>query len=345
VLTSLAMVSDLAKLTLYKIWSSSFAVLGVAAGCVILISSCGGSDAAAGISQTTNQPGVDRPTPAAAALSQSFAMSGAPATVAARAADRLIGSVRLAGVSRLQKREPAGARGRLGGAVPGPGLVNVVSRTRFSETHLRPLVVLAEAAERLAPAGKLESRGYGGDHGVTTYWSETISFKPASPKLRAVELRFAVAPAGRRSYALRVEALAAWRPVRPSSSLIPAAASSLSVTVAPVADFAAHATPPMQVSHNRRTVQTVAAVVNAQFAGQLENNINCPAETSNLMLWLQFVAADGRQLALVEVSPYQCGNGTWITTPRGPRTIIEGGDHIIAAVEHDLHIHLPPPFS
>jgi hypothetical protein len=340
------MVRHLAKMPLYKIWSSSFTVLGVAAGCVILISSCGGSDAATGISQTTNQPGVDRPTPAAAAASQSFATSGAPATVAAQTADRLIGSVRLVGVSRLQKREPAGARGRLGGAVPGPGLVDVVSRTRFSETHLPPLVVLADAAERLAPAGHLEVRGTGEDHGVTTYWSETISFKPASPKLRAVELRFAVAPAGRRTYALRIEALAAWHPVRPPSSLIPTAASHLSVTVASWAHFAAHTTAPMLVSHDRRAVQAVAAVANAQLAGQPENNnINCPAETSNAQLWLQFAAADGRHLALVEISPYQCGNGTWITTPGRVRTIIEGGDHIIAAVEHDLHLHLPPPFS
>jgi hypothetical protein len=180
---------------------------------------------------------------------------------------------------------------------------------------------------------------------VTTYWSETISFKRASPKLRAVELRFAVAPAGRMAYALRIEALASWRPVRPSSSRIPTTASYLSVTVASGAHFAAHTTAPMLVSHDRRSVQAVAAVANAQLAGQLENNINCPAETSNAMLWLKFAAADGRQMALVEVSPYQCGNGTWITTPRGPRTIIEGGNHIIAAVEHDLHIHLPSPFS
>ncbi len=169
-------------MTLYKIWSSSLAVLGVAAGCVILISSCGGSDATAGISQTTNQPDVDRPTTVAAAASQSFAPSGAPAIVAAQAADRLIGSVRLLGVSRLEKREPTGAQGRLGGAVPGPGLVNIVSLTRFSETHLSPRVVLAEAAERLVPAGRLESHGTGEDHGVTTYWSETISFKPALPE-------------------------------------------------------------------------------------------------------------------------------------------------------------------
>jgi hypothetical protein len=101
--------------------------------------------------------------------------------------------------------------------------------------------------------------------------------------------------------------------------------------------------PPTLVSHDWRTVQTVATVVNSQFAGQLENNINCPAETSNLILWLKFALADGRNLALVEASPYQCGNSTWITTTRGSRTIVEGGKHIIAAVEHDLHVQLPRP--
>jgi hypothetical protein len=332
------MVIALAKVTLYRIWS--FTVFGVAAGCVILISSCGGSDPAASASRTTGQPSAGGQ---ALAASRSFVTNGSPVRVAVQAADHLINSVHLAGISKLERREPSGAHGRLGGMVGGPGLVNVVSRTRFSETHLRPRMILAEAVEYFAPAGKLESRGYGGDHGVTTHWSETISFKPASPQLRAVELRLAVAPAGGSSYALRIEAVAAWHTPRSASSLIPAAASSLSVTVASVADFDTH-TPPMLVLRDRHTVQAVAAVVNAQFAGQLEN-INCPAETSNLMLWLKFVTRDGQKPALVEVSPYQCGESTWITTPREPRTIIEGGKHIIAAIEHDLHIHLPTPFS
>lgn len=270
---------------------------------------------------------------------------GDPPQAAVEGASRLLVWLQTLAGTSLRQREPAAARGRLAQPVPGVVDRHVVADSRFWTTQRQPGVVLARLrAEGRALGGGLGSKGSRADGGVTSYWWETLTVPPASPRLRAEEIRIAVVRADGGGYVVRGEVRAAWRPMRPASSLMSRSFAAVAVIVARPAAFAAHLGKVIAIRRDSGGIGEVASVVNSLPAGEQESNINCAPSAGTADLWLRFRRPFGQQV-LVDVSPQPCGDGgVWISIANGPRTLLTEGDRLVFAVERTLHVRLRMPF-
>jgi multidrug efflux pump subunit AcrA (membrane-fusion protein) len=266
---------------------------------------------------------------------------GDPPQAAVEGTSRLLAWLQTVAGTSLRQREPAAARGRLAQPVPGVVDRHVVADSRFWATQRQPAVVLAQlGAEGRALGGRLGSKGSRADGGLTSYWWETLSVPPASHRLRAEEIRIAVARSDGGGFVVRGEVRAAWRPMRPASSLMSRSFAAVAVIVARPATFAAHLGKVIAIRRDSGGIGEVASVVNSLPAGEQESNINCAPSVGTVDLWLRFQRPTARQV-LVEVSPQRCGEGgVWISISNGPRTLLTEGDRLVLAVERKLHVRL-----
>jgi hypothetical protein len=232
----------------------------------------------------------------------------------------------------------------------------------------RPQVILALLAKN-GPASRLQSSGYGGVRGRSEEWFETLEVPTATPLAGPRELFVSIALAGGGRYAVRIDAVVAWHRRRPASSLVPATARWLEVTVVEPAFHGFRGEP----SRPRRTRSlTTAAVHTVQAVAHAVNELpvaeptgpepSCPAMSvantvarPKVILTFRKISSGSNLAEVVADGGYVCDRtgeaSAKITTPvqRGllltdhlnSVTVPEGAsltNHIEAALDHKLHL-------
>ena len=180
---------------------------------------------------------------------------------AAAVADSLLTAVRLpAKTSRVAQLPPAAAK-RLGRPGNSERFAKSVDRHSYWISTDHPQAILALLTAK-GPAPKLEYSGYGGVRGGTEEWSETLAVPTAAPLSGPRQLFVSIALAGGSRYAVRIDAVVAWHQRRPASSLVPATARWLQVTVVEPA-FHGFRGEPSRRRRTRRLVTTALPAVQA----------------------------------------------------------------------------------
>jgi hypothetical protein len=208
---------------------------------------------------------------------------------AAHMAEDLLARVPLPAKTERVAQPPATAVRPLGPPGDRVFYAKSVERHAYWVSTERPRALLAWLAAD-GPAPKLEDSGYGGTSGRTEEWSETLEVPTATPLAGPLELNVAIVLAGRGRYAVRIDASVAWHRRRPATSLVPATARWLQVTVVEPG-FRGLPREPSRPRRARRlttstahTVRAVAHAVNelplAEPAGPVPS---CPAVSLDTM--------------------------------------------------------------
>lgn len=290
---------------------------------------------------------------------------------AAAVADALLVAVPLPADTRPVSEPPQAVAGKLGRPPNSQDSAKAVDRYAYWSSTNRPKAILSFLANG-GPIFKVETSGYGGTAGKTEDWSETLYAPLGSPLAGPRQLFVSIALDGSGRSGVRVDAVVAWHKRRPASSLVPASARWLEVTVTTPAYRAlnsgepshAHATTRSVITTSPATVRAVAQAVNelpvAEPAGPAPS---CPAMAvgktegaPRFRLTFRTSASAGNLARAVGVSGYVCERGgadtAKITTPEDPRgvqltdhlTLVgpvnEEGltEHIELAFHHRLHL-------
>lgn len=283
-------------------------------------------------------------------------------------ADGLLAAVPLPPETNLVAQLPLAAAKRLRRPGNSERFAKSVDRHAYWISSERPQAILALLAKN-GPAPKLDYSGYGGVRGRTEEWSETLEVPTATPLAGPRELFVSIALAGRGRYAVRIDAVIAWHRRRPASSLVPATAQWLQVTVVEPA-FHGFRGEPSRRRRTRRlttaavhTVQAIAHAVNelpvAEPAGPFPS---CPAMSvantfarPKVILTFRKIPSQSNLAKVITDSGYVCDRAgeasAKITTPQqrgllltdhlNSVTVPEGAsltNHIEAALDHKLHL-------
>jgi hypothetical protein len=146
---------------------------------------------------------------------------------------------------------------------------NDVDRYAYWSSTDPPEALLSFLAKN-GPFSKVQYSGSGGTAGKTDSWSETLEVPLRSPLAGPRQLFVSIALDGSGRYAVRVDAVVAWHKRRPASSLVPATARLLEVTITTPAYRAlnpgepshAHVTTRSVITTDPSTVRAVARAVN-----------------------------------------------------------------------------------
>ncbi len=283
-------------------------------------------------------------------------------------ADSLLAAVPLPAKTSRVAQLPLAAAQRLGRPRNSEFFAKSADRHAYWISTDSPPAILALLAAD-GPAPKLEYSGYGGVRGRTEGWSETLGVPTATPLAGPRELFVSITLAGGGRYAVRIDVVVAWHRRRPASSLVPATARWLEVTVVEPAFHGLQGEPPRR----RRTRSlTTAAVQAVQVIAHAVNELplaepngsspSCPAMSlantvfsPRVILTFRRMPSGSNLARVVTSSGYVCsraGEATAkITTPeqRGLLltdhltgvTVAEGAslaDHIEATLDHRLHL-------
>ncbi len=290
---------------------------------------------------------------------------------AAAVADALLAAVPLPAGTQQVSAPPQAVAGKLGRPGNSEDSAKAVDRYAYWSSTDRPEAILSFLA-RKGPIPKVQTSGYGGTAGKTENWSETLYAPLASPLAGPRELFVSIALDGSGHYAVRVDAVVAWHKRRLASSLVPATARWLNVTVTTPAYRALnpgepshpHTTTRSVITTAPATVQAVARAVNelpvAEPAGP---DPSCPAMAyghtegaPRFRLTFRTSASAGNLAQVIGVSGHVCERGgadtAKITTPEDPQGVqltdhltlvgpVKGEgltEHIELAFHHSLHL-------
>ncbi len=269
-------------------------------------------------------------------------------TLAAHAADALLRRQPFPPGTVLAAHVPAWARGLLDRPPPGEVVTDSVDRYKVglidqpASAVLAFLSIHAPAGGRLLRTGSLVRRR-------RTYY-RYVTYELPSPlhELGPQRLSEALAIVRRHALVLRVDAQVVWRVPRPVSSFVPAGARYLTAVVAQPAKPGGHTmgTPagaPLHVAGERRVAQAVDALDALPLAQRGGPPPSCPPQDGQLYLWLRLrTSAHGRELAQVQVDPYDCGVATvWIDVLGHAPIALAGAPSVIHAVERALRAKPP----
>jgi hypothetical protein len=344
----LAVVRRFSAMTRRSIWSLSVIPLGVAAGCVILISSCGGMricgvvDAWRASTKRVSAPSWARATIACAllllsgcgAMSDAETSGSSASTVAQElirhvvlpAGTQPISSSRAVPVSLL--RRPSGA------TPPAPGEAD---QHRFWLSKDRPSQLLAFIREHAPSGSKQLEFGSAATNGQDDYWWMGLQV-PRTPGYIA-RLQIAIAPAAGR-YAVRVDAVVAALSKRPPDTLVPPVATRLTLVVVGRGRTRPFQSVPID---NREVTSEIASAVNAlPVAKSGGPAASCPAGTGSVHVLLTFhTEKSTRSVATVEVDPYECRRpSVWISAPSRAPFGLEHASALLANVQRIAGVHL-----
>jgi hypothetical protein len=290
---------------------------------------------------------------------------------AAAVADALLAAVPLPADTQQVSQPPRAVAGKLGRSRNSEDSAKAVDRYAYWSSTDRPEALLSFIAKK-GPIYKLETSGYGGTAGKTEGWSETLYAPLTSSLAGPRQLLVSIALDGSGHYAVRVDAVVAWHKRRPASSLVPATARWLNVTVTTPAFRALnpgepshpHTTTRSVIATAPATVRAVARAVNelpvAEPAGP---DPSCPAMAyantegaPRFRLVFRSSASAGNLARVIGVSGHVCERGgedtAKITTPEDPQgvqltdhltrvEVAEGEgltEHIEVAFHHSLHL-------
>lgn len=290
---------------------------------------------------------------------------------AAAVADALLAAVPLPADTEHVSGPPQAVAGELGRPANSEDSAKAVDRYAYWSSTNRPEAVLSFLAKN-GPIPTVETSGYGGTAGKTEDWSETLYAPLPSPLAGPRQLFVSIALAGSKRYAVRVDAVVAWHKPRPASSLVPATARWLEVTVTTPAYRALNPGEPSHAHTTTRSVTTTAPAsvraavraVNelpvAEPAGPLPS---CPAMTigdtegaPRFRLTFRASASAGNLARVIGMSGHVCARAgadtAKITTPEDPRGVQltdhlalvgpakgEGfTEHVELAFHHSLHL-------
>jgi len=329
----------------------------VALGCCGILATClaGGCGAGAQSATAPAEPSVP------------IYSEGAAVAVA----DALVAAVPLPANTQHVSAPPQAVAGKLGAASASENSAKDVDRHAYWSSTERPEAILSLIAKK-GPISKVETSGYGGTAGKTESWSETLNAPLASPLAGPRELSVLIELDGSGHYVVRVDAVVAWHKRRPASSLVPATARWLNVTVTTPAF---HARTPREASHPHTTTRTVVttdpSTVRAVARAVNELSVaepggaepSCPAVSfaNNLgaprfRLTFRTSASAANLAQVIGVSRFVCERGgadtAKITTPVDPQgvqltdhlngvEVAEGTgltEHIELALHHSLHL-------
>ena len=172
---------------------------------------------------------------------------------AAAVADALLAAVPLPAGTQHVSEPPQAVASKLGRPANSEDSAKAVDRYAYWFSTDRPEAMLSFLAKE-APIAKVEYSGSGGTAGKTEDWSETLYSSLASPLAGPRQLFVSIALDGSGHYAVRVDAVVAWHKRRPESSLVPATARWLEVTITTPAYRALN---PGEPSHARTTTRSV----------------------------------------------------------------------------------------
>jgi len=290
---------------------------------------------------------------------------------AAAVADALLAAVPLPADTQHVSQPPRAVAGKLGRSRNSEDSAKAVDRHAYWSSTDRPQAMLSFIAKK-GPIPKVAYGGYGGTRDRTESWFETFDVPLGLPLAGPRELFVSIELDGSNRYAVRVDAVVAWHMRRPESSLVPAAARWLNVTVTTPAYRAlnpgepshAHATTRSIITTAPATVQAVARAVNelpvAEPAGP---DPSCPAMAyantvgaPRFRLTFRASASAGNLARVIGVSGYVCERGgaatAKIATPEDPQGVqltdhltsigpVKGeglAEHIELAFHHILHL-------
>jgi len=265
---------------------------------------------------------------------------------AAAVADALLAAVPLPADTRHVSGPPRAVAGELGRPINIDEPKDVDRYAYWSSTD-RPEAMLSFLARR-GPFPKVQYSGSGGTAGKTESWSETLEVPLASALAGARQLFVAVVLDGSGRYAVRVDAVVAWHPMRPIQSLVPPTARWLEVKLTTPAYRALnpgepshpHVTTRSVITTDLSTVRAVARAVNEMpVAEPGGREPSCPAmrvantEGAPRFLLTFRSAATSSNLAQVRGhSGFVCAPSgeavAKITTPEDPQGVLLT-DHLI----------------
>jgi len=290
---------------------------------------------------------------------------------AAAVADALLAEVPLPAGTQHVSAPPEAVASKLGRPANSEDSAKAVDRYAYWFSTDRPEAILSFLAQE-GPIAKVEYGGSGGTAGKTEDWSETLGAPLASPLAGPRELFVSIALGGSGRYAVRVDAVVAWHQHRPASSLVPATARWLEVTITTPAYRALN---PGEPSHPHTTTRSVVATVPAavRAVARAVNELavaepagpepSCPAMgvantegAPRFRLTFRGAASASNLARMIGRSGYVCERGgaatAKITTPDDAQGLLltdhlnaigppkgEGlTEHIELAFHHSLHL-------
>jgi len=259
------------------------------------------------------------------------------AGAAAAVADALLAAVPLPADTQRVSESPPAVAGKLGRPINIDEAKAVERHAYWSSTD-SPQAMLSFLAKK-GPIPKVEYSGYGGTAGKTEGWSETLYAPSASPLSGPRQLFVSIALDGSGRYAVRVDAVVAWHRRRPTSSLVPATARWLEVTITtppalnPGELSHAHATTRSLSTTAPATVRAVARAVNELPVAEPSGpEPSCPAMAyantagaPRFLLSFRGTPSGANLARVIGASGYVCDRGAGdtakITTPEDPQGV------------------------
>jgi hypothetical protein len=207
---------------------------------------------------------------------------------------RQLSAVRLPPGARSVAADPA-VGGVLASPQSRPGVGRLIDQHRFWRVTGTPAALIGWL-RRHAPAGtRLSSWGSGADRGVTFVWTRGYSFRILPAAVYEAELDFAIAVANGGGTAVRVDSFAAGLVPRPAWERVPAAVTSVAITVRP---FDGGRVYPVATVSAPAEVERLVRAFNGFRIVQPGTAFSCPAFPGAApLLRFRFLSAGGARLA------------------------------------------------
>ena len=136
-------------------------------------------------------------------------------------------------------------------------------------------------------------------------WSYTQAYaRPASGAVTHQYLIVSVTDVARGQVAIRVDADAAWQPVRPATATVPASAKAVTITLLSRLAGNGKLPPPAAITNPAVTAR-IAALINSLKVSTAPKDAPCPMQPTQLKLAF-FASPGGPPLAVAQSSPGGC---------------------------------------
>ncbi len=311
----------------HRMRRSLVALLGVAAGCLILASGCGGSDA------------------------QGVAHSATPSArvEAASAAETLLASDERLPSSRPVARPPSVARALLDRPIGEP-FAHVVDRHAFLLSRAAPSTLLRAFAHDAPASARVLAGGSARDRHGFRYWWEEIGVPRAEGTLGPRRLGLAIARAEGNAVAARIDARVAFHLPHSPAFVVPGSATRLAIRVvqgelAPRRRKRPRVMQTVTVADPSR-VARIAAAVNALAVYEPTHPApSCPVGGPSAFVVLTFRAGGrGPIVASVRAYPRRCTvEAVSLVLPGKPPYELTGSGHLLRVVEREARRRLQLP--
>lgn len=306
-------------------WDSSFTALALVVSCAILISSCGGSDAAAGVAHATGQTRASGP------------------ALAAAAASKLLANEELLPLAVRVARPPSAVHGLLDHPAPHEAFAHVIDLHIFLISSLAPATLLRFFSHHVPRGTRVLGGGRLSVGKRSTYWWEELNVPSNESTIQPQRLNLAIAAVGQDEVAVRVDARVAWHLEHSPSFHIPSTARWLTIDVVRTYLVRGHGehrrTVQLLPLEKPRSVATIIATVNALPVYEPTNPLpSCPAGGGSGFALLTFRSIkNGPILASARVYPRYCASEVVrLMLPHEPAYALTGSTRLLGLIEREV---------